>query len=626
MKKNQLFLLAASFAAGLALSACSSIDDAVVEEGEGTHEQGVVKTEFTISFPKQLGKSTRQGLDIVQGQETPVFRGITGIKLFPFDVTAVDASTGISSSIDLPSGTVGTTGSSATAANAIAASGALFNTSKSHLYKDIQVPIGTRSFLFYGHAIDKETEPINAVNGALTETWTGDSKTLAEFSFDPVPIYSAASAGQQANDIAKYLTAIANVSVGEGDAKETTLTLFPNFTTLKTGSWRSVKAAVQQMYSVLYTKSTTLAIAIIDAITGELNVGTTEDPRLVTFATADKDGDNNPTGTLTFSTAYSYPQNVGLPDGAAYVFWNSNKFEPLGQDNMGMNVSALGTYVYPASLYYFGQSGIKTAAASMETYYNNDDPWATIVGKYDLSTIEGRGTVVQSTTRSIAIVKPVEYAVGRLDVTVKTKNGTTFTLLDNNDKEITVGSTDFPITGILVANQRAVDYKFEAKTGASTYTVYDSQVYNVQGEGENTLKPVLYPGASPSVKTHTLVLETPEATSDDDANANITIAVEFENTTEQTIVGRNNELIYPHTKFYMIGTLKPNLNTDKEDGEGNVIKKGFLQDYITTANFEVGSFKQAYNLLPDLRSPHLEIGMSVDLTWNSGITQTITID
>ena len=618
MKKNQLFLLAASFAAGLVLSACSSIDDAVAEEGEGTHDQGVVKAEFTISFPKQLGKTTRQGLDVVQGQTDPVFRGITGIKLFPFDETTISDETGISSSIDLPSGTVATTGYSATEANAIAASGALFTTSKSHLYKDIQVPIGTRTFLFYGHAINKEAELINAVNGALAETWTGTSKKLKDFSFEPVSIYSAASAGQQASDIAKYLTAIANASVGEGAAKETTLTLFPNFTTLKTGSWRSVKAAVQQMYSVLYTKSTPLATAIIAAITGELNVGTTEEPRNVTFATAEANG------TLTFSTAYNYPQNVGLPDGAAYVSWVTDHFEPLAQDNMGMNVSSLDTYVYPASLYYYGQSGIKTAAAPMEGYYNNSDNWTAIVNHYDDDEIEGKGTVVQSTTRSIAIVKPVEYAVGRLDVTVKTKGGTT-TMLDNSDKEITVGSTDFPITGILVANQRAVDYKFEAK-GNTTYTVYDSQVYDVKGEGDSKLKPVLYPGSSPSVKTYTLVLETPAATSETDANANITIAVEFENTTNQTIVGRNNEIIYPHTKFYMIGTLKPYLNTEKKDGKDNVIKKGFLQDYITTANFEVGSFKQAYNLLPDLRSPHLEIGMSVDLTWNSGIEQTITID
>jgi hypothetical protein len=61
-------------------------------------------------------------------------------------------------------------------------------------------------------------------------------------------------------------------------------------------------------------------------------------------------------------------------------------------------------------------------------------------------------------------------------------------------------------------------------------------------------------------------------------------------------------------------------------GTNDKIRRAFVQDYITTANFKVKSFKNAYNLLPDLRTPHLEIGMSVDLTWQSGINQDITIE
>jgi len=31
-------------------------------------------------------------------------------------------------------------------------------------------------------------------------------------------------------------------------------------------------------------------------------------------------------------------------------------------------------------------------------------------------------------------------------------------------------------------------------------------------------------------------------------------------------------------------------------------------------------------MLPDLRAPQLEIGLSVDLTWETGITQNIEIE
>lgn len=116
------------------------------------------------------------------------------------------------------------------------------------------------------------------------------------------------------------------------------------------------------------------------------------------------------------------------------------------------------------------------------------------------------------------------------------------------------------------------------------------------------------------------------ANAEDDANANVKIAVEFLNNSGQTIVGKDNQIIYPNTKFYLVGTLKPYLNENQKFSDGTLIKQAFVQDYVTNANFKVKSFRSAYNLLPDLRSPKLEIGMSVDLTWQTGITQDITID
>lgn len=607
--KKYLMMFAALVATILSFTACSSEDDLSSAEQDG---HGVVKTDFTISFPKQMSATTRQSVAIVQGQTSPVFRGINNIELRPFSLTkeAIIASSDLSSitaptPITLTAGTtIGKSGYSATTPNAIDKTGVLYTTSNSHLYKDISIAIGTRSFMFYGVAPD-ETKPSGVYsdathNGALTPA-TGT--TLGDISFSPAPIYSTANG--EATEIAGYLTSIANAKYGSGADEVTTLTYFPNLTSLKVGSWNSVKAAVQQIYSSVYNNTDGLSEAIKTAI--------------LTKAT-----DN--AGTLAFTATYKYPANIGLPDGAASVHWDntSKKFNAVTTDNMGLNVSPLTIYAYPASLYYFGLSNIKTMNKSMATEYNDNDSWGTIVGKY---TGEGSSNVVQSTTRSIAIVDEVQYAVGRLDVIVQTDNNSA-NIKDNANKDISVGATDFPVTGILVGNQRAVDYKFNTKSTASPLTIYDSQMPT--GTTDDP-KVYLSTGSSPTARTRTLVLETLDASNEDDASANVTIAVEFENKTNKIIVGKDNELIYPNTKFYLIGVLKPYKNYEKTDGITYVgttdkIKKAFVQDYITTANFKIKSFKNAYNLLPDLRTPNLEIGMSVDLTWQTGITQDITIE
>lgn len=619
MKTKKAFWHAAIAAIAICFfSACASSEEDELQSSG--NERGVVKTEFTIAFPQQM-YGTRMALDVVQGQSSPKFRGIQNIELRPFSsaVSGISSSTTLPSAITLRgSGSViekfGPSSASGTF-NTIASSEALYKTSNSHLYKDIDIAIGTRAFMFYGVAINKEVasdQRSNSVNGALTKEESGT--TLNGITFSHNQIYTDERTNAEATAIAQYLTDIANTKASE-TATETMLTYFPNFKEIHPGSWASVKAAVQQVYTSVYNNTDALSQAIRTTI--------------LTKATDNAGDEGASTGVLDFSTGdfknYSYPRNIYLPDGAAYVNWDSgnSKFVVLTQDNMGLNVATLSTYVDPASLYYFGLSNIMTSNAAQNTKYNDTDSWGTIKGNYK------DGSVVQSTTRSIAIEDEVQYAVGRLDVTVVTKNGAT-ELTDNEGIKIQIGTegANFPITGILVSNQRAVDYKFETKPSAKAYTVYDSQTVPAT-ETNDEKAPRLYPASTyPEVrKTHTLLLQTVDATKDDDENANVNIAVEFENKSGQIIVGKDNQLIYPNTRFYLVGTLKPNLNDrQKYIGTETNIKKAFVQDYVTTANFTVESFKNAYNYLPDLRIPHLEIGLSVDLTWKPGIIQDITIE
>ena len=610
--KKYLLMLAALFVAAISFTACSSEDDLANAEEE--QERGVVKADFTISFPKQMGGITRQSEIIVQGQSTPVFRGINGITLMPFSSakSAITPSSTIPTSINLYAGTVGKQGASSATANTIDAQYALYTNSNSHLYTDIEIAIGTRSFMFYGKAIDAAAtseSTSNVINGSLEKSVAPSGTTLDAISFSLTDI-TTATVNAQATAIAAYLTNIAKAASGD----ETMLTYFPNFTNLKAGSYTSMKAVVQAVYTSLYNNTDALSTAIKTAILDGYPSGSVTK----TIAVAEKSGTT--TGELVFTSDYTYPRNLFLPDGAAQINWNTSTkaFEVVITSNVGLNISAIDDYTYPAALYYYGLSDIWAVPASMSGLYDNDKSWADIVKAYTDRTDESE--MVQSTTRSIAIRDEVQYAVGRLDVTVQSKSGQ-LELVDNKGANIALGTggANFPITGILVGNQKAVKYNFETNTSAAPKTIYDSQMPSGA---------TLFPG-TPSVKTHTLVLQTVDATSNDDTNANVPIAIEFENAGNQIIVGKGNELIYPGTRFYLLGTLKPNKNTTQKYStatDAAVIKKAFVQDYVTTANFTVASFKNAYHTLPDLRTPSLEIGLSVDLTWKSGITQEITVE
>lgn len=614
-KKKYLFILATLVATILSFTACSSEDDLSSAEQEG---HGVVKADFTISFPKQMSGITRQSTAVVQGQTPPVFRGISGIELMPFTAakSGINASSTIPSSINLAAGTVGRNGASSTQPNTIDAEGTLYNKSNSHLYTNIEIAIGTRAFMFYGKAIDAAAATgsnSNATNGSLVKSVAPSGTTLDAISFSLTDI-TTATVDAQATAIAAYLTNIAKAASGS----ETMLTYFPNFTNLKTGSYTNMKAVVQAVYASLYKNTDALSTAIKNTI---LAGYTPSGASAKTITVAEKSGTT--TGELEFTSTYTYPRNIFLPDGAAQINWNTstNAFDVVITNNVGLNISAINDYTYPAALYYYGLSDIWAVPASMSGLYDNDKSWADILKEY--TDREDESATVQSTTRSIAIRDEVQYAVGRLDVTVKSKNGAS-ELADNSGSttKIALGTNGqyFPIKGILVGNQKAVKYNFETNTAATPKTIYDSQM----PEGAT-----LYPGTTPIVNTHTLVLQTVDATSNDDQNANVPIAIEFENAGNQIIVGKDNELIYPGTRFYLIGTLKPYLNENQKystETSAAVIKKAFVQDYITIANFTIESFKNAYHTLPDLRTPNLEIGMSVDLTWKTGITQDITIE
>lgn len=627
MKKNSNFYFGALAATAL-LAACATDDG--LTDGNYDEQRGVVKTEFTISFPAKAVGDTRMTEATVQGQSTPVFRGISYIKLYPFankvtDIQTGAASTSLPSPITLTgtgSGAATALGPSAVADNAIANTGALYAGNNSHLYQDIEIAIGTKAFMFYGVATPAASPATYFDNGELNDNLSTATK-LSDIAFTHVAVYGG-SLGDDATAIESYLNGIANATGWSTSSNVILQTLYNNFTAIKAGSWASVKGAVQQLYTTLS-----------DRTFASTDDNTVKNAILTAIKTTQA-ADSNDDGVLEFQSLNDFPAVLGLPDGAIYINWQDKADPAEGKEfkmmttptnNNGLNITDLTKFVYPVPLYYRALSNIRTADESKFKYYNdaldNTDhkaTWADIISEYGTLS-EGTNDVVKYTTRSIALVDEVQYAVGRLDVTVAAPTASLtdikgaalgFTHTPDGGSE----TDNFPLTGILIGGQKAVDYQFHQNSSAVAYTIYDKVIpagISLKNTKSNAVS--------------TLVFETKDAEEDDDVNAITKIAVEFRNDSGQAFYGEGGNIIYPGSKFYLVGTFDPYKNTTQTLTDNTtVIKKTFVQDYTTTANLVINSLSHAYNVMPDLTTPQLELGLSVNLSWNAGITQTVNIE
>ena len=97
----------------------------------------------------------------------------------------------------------------------------------------------------------------------------------------------------------------------------------------------------------------------------------------------------------------------------------------------------------------------------------------------------------------------------------------------------------------------------------------------------------------------------------------VKFALELVNNTGKAFTGIDG-MIPNGAKFYLIGQLDP------KSGKAN--NRVFEQAYNTKANVTINSLSRAYNGIPDLENPKLELGLSVKLEWTEGLVQDVTID
>ena len=588
MKKNfkSAFLSAIALLGAVSFSACSSSDDAI-DNPNYNPETNTVKTQFCISLPANVKTPTRMASTEVP--DNNIFRGMENIVLIPFSGAPITStSKRLGANIVLP----GTTN------NLIEAGTDKLNTgNNSKLFNDVTIPVNTKSFLLYGKAIDGTAGSTPTSDADLHKygflTPPDLSAEPSTFTFTPKQIYSTTGDHATATAIAEYLTAIANAQVDESNkwsnsTDEDLSRLYNLFIKNKAGSSNSVKSLVADLYKTLCNKNDGLSEAIRNVIKTKC---TPTDPADGTIASWDTSIDG-------------YPSSINLPDGAAAVTFTSGSFAPA--NGTIYNTTALGNYVYPASLYYFVNSQIKTDNASKAAEYTSttNNTWDKV-----LATYTNDNASVQPNTLSVAIKNPIDYAVGRFDVTVKTINAT---LYDYYGDEIDA-TNGFTVTAVFVGGQNAVGFDFKPSAEGSM-VIYDNAV--ADGTTAKT---------TPSNANRTMVLETL-------ANKDVNVVVELTNDIKD-FYGKDGQLIKKDTKFYMVGVLTASQATSTESCV-------FKQDYITTANFTIKqgdpkttpSFTNnteglgnAYNVIPDLRTPQLELGMSVDLNWRAGHTYDVAL-
>ena len=591
MKKYLNFAFAGAIAltGAVGFASCSTSGEEVVSNinkpdytPSNNTEQEFVKTQFAISIPTS-GNQAGTRMDINGAPSNGVFKGIKGIHLYPIS-TALDANKCVTSSSTI------TTPIELSNISAFDQTGS-GNSFNGKVYADVNIPVGTKAFLFYG-------EITNEAGGDLTPSY-GTSGTPGNINFSLVPIQSATFStlnDTQGNAVLAALNGIIGVLAAQETAAETAShasaiylnALLQSFQSLKAGSANSVRAFVQNVYNKL------------------TNIGTTYSATTYTNEVQDKIDDyftvggTSPNNTLTWTAANTFPNNIALPDGAIGLSYTSTPTPTFSFDSASGSQPELNTYVKPASLFYTVNSPIQTSTAAQVANYDVKTNWTQVVALYDSD------TEVKSDTRGVVLVKPIQYGVGRLKSKVVLNSAT----LNANDADggnlvVHVPDGGYPVTGILIGNQKNVAWNFEP-TGATTYTIYDPVQTGGDVKAWTTASDLIPPN-------YTLALQTVK----DEASQ---VVVELVNDGDD-FYGKDNQLIPTGGKFYLAAQLDPTQGAtyDEDDVTKNRV---FCQDVETIVNFTVGanSLKKAYNTIPDLRSPQMELGLSVDLGWSPGLT------
>lgn len=609
MKRFQLFSLASAMllASAAGFTSCSSDSEDPLAGGSGVAGQ-VVKTQFVINIPYAGNESggnarvsTRMTADNTQNKNN--FLGLKDIEMFAFDnapsVTNPTSTRTINIRTDAPSS----------------------NNDYRRIYSDIAIPVGTKNMIFYAKATRTKTVasgPANKTNfeaGSLTNPYgnfTDEAKpNLKDLNFNLEAIRKNDDLDTYGQTILQTLNAIANTTaegkkwseIGTDESADNDdkilHSLYIQFIKLTAGSTNSVNSFIKHLKYAIESQGVQnkMAKAIIANCTSILG---------------------------------NFPRNLYLPDGVAKVKFNSTNssfsFETVtaGTTTPGSNLIDYKTVTYPSELAYFVSSPIKTSSSNISKVGElpNYDNW--LAGTV---TWEGYKDIVQNNTLFVALQNPVQYGVACLKSSIKCAE----TPLEDNaiaiigsksNNFITVNDKSFPVTGILIGGQpKGVKWDFEPAStnqpGDFKYTIYD----NDMNDGSNFTAKAVGTGTLPY--NYTLVLDNKDTSSEGAKQSNVNVVIELENNAADFYGAEG--LIPKGSKFYLAGTLDLKATSGVIQPTGEIIDHVFVKDHTTVANFTIKDLKKAYNCIPDLRTSKINVGLAVDLTWQTGITFNVEL-
>ena len=352
---------------------------------------------------------------------------------------------------------------------------------------------------------------------------------------------------------------------------------------------------------------------------------------------------------VTDTELNGFPQCYGLPSGSSVIVWNSTKFEYRRGTNVGPLTTGLlikDKIMYPAELTYYCNGGLRTSnvAKAASGYPDGATNWAN--NSNDLWT-DFSGTSVSSSTMAVALKPNVNYGVALLNTTVKLdanvsnfEDNRAACTEETTNATIAKSDLNLELKGVLVGGQceetgwdftrRIPNTDETGSAGAFDYIIYDSKM---AGGSSNLAVPTTATSTSPN---YTLVFDNYNSGKADDATQDkVKVALELVNK-GAPFWGKNN-LIGTNSTFYLVGELDPETSTtiltwnadpnyqvppiNESTGESKEIKRVFIQDYMTNAVFTIGatSLQNAYVTVPDLRSTQMTFGLSVDISWRSGL-------
>lgn len=610
MKKFRFFSFASAMllASAAGMVSCSS-DSIEPTGGPGVGGQ-IVKTQFYINIPYKgnNGRISTRMTDVNTqntGDNSANFLGMVKTQMYAFK------------------GEPGSNGNT-TSVKAITIGNAAEAASKDewrNVYRDIAIPVGTKNLLLYARADKKSKDNFQAgyLSNPYESTTTVDATELSALNFALTEVHKDMDFSTEGADILNALNLVANTSVTKPGTTTTVNWSEIDNSDLGTANERLALKKRYNKFIALTSGSAKSAQLLIENLKKVINGNTgVEDDKLMAKAIV-----TNCTTALSNLENKDFPRNLYLPDGVAKVKWNdtSKKFEYLSVTSTVStgNLIDYTTITYPSELAYYVSSPVKVSNNEITAVKDLPDYNKWIGNTADWSSY---GDAVESSTRFVALQKPVLYGVASLKSTVKCANNT---LIDNakdkgqyeSDNSIAVNDTSFPITGILIGGQpKQVAWNFEAANTVTTnefkYTIYDCDM----NKGAN-LTAAVTGTAEPN---YTLVLDNKDNSATSQNKVYITI--ELENNASD-FFGADG-LIPKGSKFYMVGELDPYASGITQP-TGETLDHVFVKDHTTIANFTIKNLKKAYNHIPDMRSSKINVGLAVDLSWKEGITFNVEI-